>query len=31
MSNFDDGNGNAINIVQNIVINDTKNPVTIGN
>ena len=29
MSNFDDGNGNAIDIVQNIVINDTTNPVAI--
>uniref|UniRef100_UPI00345D3B0A LamG-like jellyroll fold domain-containing protein n=1 Tax=uncultured Psychroserpens sp. TaxID=255436 RepID=UPI00345D3B0A len=25
--NFDDGNGNSINVVQNVVINDTTNPI----
>ena len=27
--NFDDGNGNSINVVQNVVINDTENPVAV--
>ncbi|WP_230935986.1 LamG-like jellyroll fold domain-containing protein, partial [Psychroserpens luteolus] len=27
--NFDDGNGNAINVVQNVVINDTTDPVPV--